>query len=823
MPSFPISLNPLLKTSLDLFAKTRLPKVKGQMKLPGLHASVEVFRDAWGVPHIYAQSLADLMFAQGFVHAQDRFWQMEFNRRLVAGRLSEVLGPATLPVDRWLRTLTMRRVAEYEAQHMLDTETRNLLQAYANGINACITRTRRTVEFTLLRYKPEPWVIADSLAWIKMMSWGLSVNWETELLRSRLIDRLGPELAAELQPPHLGRWPYIVPPGSDYSHIGESALERARAAKPFSGPSPYQGLGSNNWALAGILTTTGKPILANDMHLPINIPSIWYENHLVVEDMLITGVSFPGLPGVVAGHNGKVAWGYTNGFPDVQDLYIERLRRTQAGQVQVEYNGKWEQAQTLQEVIQVKGQEPYVEEVVITRHGPIINALAPDFAGEHPLALRWTSLEPDRMVRCLFEIIRAQNCTDFHQALQLWAAPVQNVVYADTQGNIAYTFAGKIPMRAKGNGQIPVPGWTDEYEWVGYLPYDALPHLCNPPQGYIATANNRTVSEDYPVRLDLEPISGDRAQRIAEMILNSQIRGGQEKIDIPFVQKMHFDQHSPSARVVAHYLSNIPLSQSPADKELRPILDWMKDWGGELAAKSQAAALYEVFIRKMAQTILSPRFNPYPGVPEQGEKAISNQADLIQRFMGKGPTPVLADTSSYGELWLPWLTDLLAQPNSDWFNLGNGETRDDIIRLSLHAAMNELRELLGPQIENWTWGKLHSLNYSHTLGNAKPLAAFFNRGPYPLGGDHTTIWATGTGYHDLDSRRMVGPPFRMIVDLGNLDNSLGLLTPGQSGNPASPHYDDQIEAWFTGDYHPMLINRQKIEALSPNLLRLTPA
>ena len=510
-------LGPIVQAALRWLSRRRLPQTAGTLRLPGLEAAVEVVRDRWGVPHIYAESTHDLMVAQGFVHAQDRLWQMDFQRRLVAGRLAEVLGAVAAPVDRWFRTIGMRRVAEQEVS-LIDAGVRADLEAYAAGVSSRIARGRLPVEFTLLRYRPEPWTVADTLSWIKMMSWDLSVNWETELLRARLIARLGPERAAELEPEYFACWPRVVPPGVEYSAIGSAALRRAGAARPLAGPSAREGLGSNNWALAGSRTTTGAPILANDMHLQMGMPCIWYENHLAGGDLDVTGVTFPGIPGVISGHNGHVAWGFTNGFPDVQDLYVERLRRTDDGRVQYEYRGEWLDAQVVREEIRVKGGGTVVEQVVITRHGPIINGLAPDLAGEQPLALRWTSLEPDRMVEGLHGMSRAKNCLEFREALRDWTAPVQNTVYADTEGNIAYSFPGKVPIRARGDGRVPVPGWTGEYEWTGYIPYEELPHLYNPPQGYIATANNRVVDEAYPYHIGLEHCTGDRAQRIVELI-----------------------------------------------------------------------------------------------------------------------------------------------------------------------------------------------------------------------------------------------------------------------------------------------------------------
>ena len=843
MASSPPLASRLLAPVLHLLGRSRLPRLDGALSLAGLQAPVEILRDEWGIPHIYAANESDLWFAQGFVHAQERLFQMDFNRRLVAGRLSEVIGAESLPVDRWMRILTMRRVAEFEVS-LLSEAVRNALQAYANGINAFLAQGRLPLEFSLLRYRPEPWVPADSLAWVKMMAWSLSVNWEMEILRSRLVAALGAELAAELEPPHLGRWPYVIPPGVDFSQIGQSALERAQAAQPFSGPSPYAGLGSNNWVLSGRLTASGAPLLANDMHLGLTTPAIWFENHLEAGDLRLTGVAMPGIPAIIAGHNGHVAWGFTNGFPDVQDLYIERLRRAPGGGVEAEYNGKWEAVQTLHETIRVRRGQPVVQEVTITRHGPVINALAPDFTGEQPLALRWTALDPDTMIEGIFSLSQARTCADFHQALRAWQTPTQNVVYADTQGSIGYTFAGKIPLRSKGDGRLPVPGWTDEYEWSGYVPFEALPHVENPPQGYIATANNRAFG-DYPLRIELEPISGDRAQRIAELILDSTCRAGRELIDPAWVQAMHFDLLSPSARIVARVLAQLPLSVSvhTPETDLHEAVRLFREWDGTLAADSPAAAIYQAFIRRLASMILTYRLENPAGPAAKDRPAAKNlpaakdrpaaknppaakdppaTTDLPARVMGKGPVPLLSDIGLFGERWLPWITEILADPNSHWFNLGHGEKRDETLRLALQAAIAELKTQLGPEIRRWRWGQLHQLTFNHPLGSHPLLGPIFNNGPYPMGGDHTTVWATGASYHDLDSSASIGPPYRMIVDLSNLPGSLGLLAPGQSGHLASPHYNDQAPAWFTQGYHPLLFNRQDVAQAARHTLTLTP-
>jgi penicillin amidase len=809
MPDLLAALARLGLTQLD---RARLPKLEGRLRLPALQAPAEVIRDRWGVPHIYAESHQDVLCAQGFVHAQDRLWQMEFNRRLVAGRLSELLGAVSVPLDRWMRTLTLRRVAEQELA-LLDSETRADLQVYADGVNAYLAQGPLPVELLLLRHTPEPWQVVDTLAWIKMMAWQLSVNWETEILRAQLIARLGPERAAELEPTYAGHWPLVLPADMDYARVGRSALERAQAGRPFTGPGPHAGLGSNNWLIGGARTATGRPLLANDMHLGMTMPAIWYENHLCGGDLHVTGVTFPGIPAVVAGHNTHVAWGYTNGFADVQDLYMEHLRRTDDGQVQYEYQGEWHAAQVQREVIRVKGGPPVTEDVVVTRHGPIINTLAAEEMKEAPLALRWTALEPDTMVAGLRLINRARNCLEFREALRHWNAPGQNTVYADTDGNIAYTLSGRVPIRAKGDGRVPVPGWTGEYDWTGYIPFDDMPQALNPAQGYVASANNRVVGDDYAYELGRDVMSGDRAQRIAELIES------QPRIDAAFIQNMHFDQVSPSARVIGRYLAELTADEA----DLAEIVQRMRAWDGRLSADSAEAAVYQVFARRLLRLTLERALSQVDLHTTEAGAVELRRSGLLERYLGKGPTPVIFEGSLFSERSWEWLQRILAEPASPWFDLGHGETRAEAMRRALRETADFLKAACGPRVEDWAWGKLHTLTFGHVMGSSAPLKAAFNRGPYPIGGDGNTVWATNTNRHDLNSEAVTGPPFRSIVDVGEWDNSLSLLAPGQSGHPASPHYDDQITAWFERGYHPMPFSRESVERVAEARLRLERA
>jgi len=769
------------------------PRYQGRLILKGLSDSVEVFRDKWGVPHIYARSTHDLLFAQGFVHAQERLWQMDFNRRLVAGRLSEILGSVSLPLDRWIRTLTMRRVAEGEVA-LIDNENRSLIEAYADGVNACIEREPLPLEFRLLGYTPEPWIIADSLAWVKMMAWDLSVNWETEILRARLIAKIGPEMAASLEP-DVPQWVRIIPPGVDYTHISEVALQNAKGVREFTGPGASEGIGSNNWVLSGERTTTGMPILANDMHLGMTAPSIWYENHLSGGDLHVAGVSFPGIPGVMAGHNEHLAWGFTNGFPDVQDLYMEHLRQAPDGITEYEFKGEWYRAEEIREVIKVKDAESVFEDVIITRHGPIINSLVEAEGMDTPLALRWTALEKANTVNPIFDMNRAASCEEFHEALRGWICPTQNVVYADRKGNIAYTFPGNIPMRAKGDGSVPVPGWTGEYEWTGYIPYEELPHMFNPPPGYISSANNRVVDDGYPHWVCADFCSSSRANRIVELI------EAQKTLGMEDIKRMQMDQVSVLARETMSQLESFV----PDDPTLAPVFERFHGWDGHLSVDDPRGAIYQVFVHRLIAILTTPRL---------GELSI--------RYAGQGPTPILSEVSMFAEHAREWLLTTLSDPQSPWWNSNNGYKREEYILQAMRETMEILKDTCGPNIEDWIWGKVHTLTFGHPLGIVSPLKRILNRGPYPIGGDMDTIWASGASRVDLSEHPIIGPPARFIADLSDWNNSLSILVPGQSGHPTSPHYDDNIEDWFRGEYHPMAFDRERVVASTVHTLMLEP-
>lgn len=769
---------PILKAGLWLMSKSKLPQIKGSQKVKGLHEAVEVLRDKWGVPHIYSKNNKDLLFAQGFIHAQERLWQLDFSRRVVNGRLSEILGEAALPVDRAMRTLGMFRTSAKEIQHYPDV-MRELLDSYCQGINAwidtAIQKNKLPIEFTLLGYKPESWRMEDTSAWGKMMSWTLEANWQSELYRKLLLEKLGAKKVSELEIDIDKEWAVILDAG-----LAMGAGKSSDATRPYGRARVGEGVGSNNWVLHGSRTHTGSPLLANDMHLELTTPGIWFENHLVSDELNVTGVSLPGVPLIIAGHNQYIAWGLTDSCPDMQDLYEEHIRQLNDGGWEYEYKGQWLPADVHKETIHIKGGRTHIENVIETRHGPIINYLFQEaFPQVQPMALRWTALEPDQTFKALYDMNQARDCQEFHEALRDFSNPSQNIVYADVNGNIGYTMNGHIPVRAKGEGMVPSPGWTGEYEWINYLSLDELPHMINPSAGFIATANNQIERKDYPYFLGKDYLVSDRCGRIVEMI------NAQEKIDVDYIQSMQQDRTSISARVMASALGKL----RSEDKEICEIIQKMRKWNGILDANSFEACIYEATIRQAVSLVISQHMG-IVGLRAQGKGP----------FSGQWPD----------HLW-EWFVRLLEKPDSAWFDMGKGEKRDEVLVLALKKAIHYLKAELGPDMRRWNWGRLHKLVFGHVLGLQKPLDRIFSIGPFPVGGDGTTICASFSSYSNLDPHPIVGPPFRFIIDLGDVNHGWGVLAPGQSGNLANRHYSDGVRPWLEGKYHPILFLRQEIE------------
>ena len=493
-----------------------LPNKSDRFILEGIRKPVEIIRDRWGVPHIYAQDDRDLFFSQGFVHAQDRLFQMDTFRRVGAGRISELIGPSGLATDRFARYFGWKKAAEIQVANV-DGGTRELLAAYCAGINAYIEQGKLPVEFSLLAYKPEPWQFVDSAVTGAVLAWGLSVNWETELVRALLLDTLGPEKAFDLTSLYNSDYQTIIPDDEVGQRLAMALLnsyQQAILTMPLGKMPSGSGIGSNNWVVNGSHTISGRPILANDPHLPPAFPPFWYENHLIGGDFQVTGVTIPGVPGVIIGHNEHVAWGITNAFPDVQDIYIERFHEQDRSLYEV--NGRWQQADLVEEVIKVRGRKAVVETVRYTRHGPVFSDLMPQQVGD--LALQWASHSLESHMPAILDLNRTTNWQEFRESLRFWGFASLNIVYADVDDNIGYIMPGLVPRRRKGAGLLPVPGWNDDHEWDGWIPFEELPQFSNPPEGMIVTANNRVHGSTYPHLLTGEWLPDYRARRIWQLL-----------------------------------------------------------------------------------------------------------------------------------------------------------------------------------------------------------------------------------------------------------------------------------------------------------------
>jgi penicillin amidase len=766
-----------------------VPRRKGRVRLRGLDTEVEVLRDRWGVPHIYAGNLRDLYFAVGYVQAQDRFWQMEFNRRVASGTLAEVLGEDALDYDRLTRRIGFRRVSEVDWREPEATE-KAVLEAFSAGVNAYLERGRLPIEFSILRYRPKPWQPVDTLTFARLMAWALAGNWDTEILRSWTVERFGGEVMAELEPRYPVGKPLIVPPGTAAKGAGPTLEEDYKVVAELAGALAGPGM-SNSWAVNGKKSSTGKPLLANDPHLPLQMPSLFWEYHADSPEMKATGACLPATPNVLIGHNDRVAWGLTAAIVDGDDLYVERVNPDDPSQYS--YEGEWVDGEVVREEIKVRGREkPVVEEVLITRHGPVIS---PAIKGEsRTLSLRSVVLEPAHQIQGTTMLMGARDWEEFREALRLWPAPSQNFVYADVEGNIGYQLGGLVPVRAKGHGVLPVPGWSGEYEWTGWVPYDELPSALNPPTNWVATANNKIVDDDYPHFLSAHWADSPRQDRIVEML------GEKEKLSIEDFRRMQSDLLSLPARDLVPRM----LKLEGKDEWSRRALTFVRAWDYVVAPDSVGACVYEVFFSHLVRKAL--------------EEKLGSWADY---YMGRGMHP-LRPNGSFFQTSPSWLIGKMRE-RKKWFA---GKSWKEAMEEALASAAAELRKLMGDDVSQWQWGRVHRQAFRHPLGSAaagRVLSRLFNRGSVAVGGDPNTVWQTAYApYYDYELR---GPTacYRQIIDMGNFDNSLAVIPSGQSGHPGSRHYGDLIGLWQRVEYHPMPWERASVEQQARGRLSLAPA
>ncbi|MBW7881210.1 MAG: penicillin acylase family protein [Caldilineaceae bacterium] len=766
--------------------RTSLPLTSGTVRVAGTDGPIEIVRDRWGVPHIFATTDRDAYYGLGYVHAQDRMWQMEMNRRIGAGRLSEILGEATIGIDKFQRTLGYYRAvrSDYET---ISERSRRALDGYAAGVNQWLSEDHTLPpEFLLLGFKPEPWHPYDSLVWQKMMSWDLAGDYELELLRQQLAQFLGDERAAQLIPGYPAAGITILANHLQIDPaVADSLFAIERTLQQSFGRSGREA-GSNNWVVAGSRTDTDAPLLADDPHLGTSIPSIWYLAEIQGDEVHAIGATFPGVPGIVIGHNEQIAWGVTNVGPDVQDLYVERINPANPNQYEVD--GAWRDMTVVEEIIQVDGrEEPIHWAARSTRHGPLISDVS-DTAST--LALRWTALDPgDTTIDAFIGINRAADWEDFVNALALFVTPSQNFVFADRAGNIGYYAPGQIPIRAEGHsGMVPVAGWTSDFEWQGFIPFDELPHTYNPEAGYVATANNKVVDDSYPYQLSTDWAPPYRAERVTELL--EQMSSDGETLSLDDMAAIQGDQTSTQVRKLLPFFTGL----TGANERQQQAINYLRSWNGRLGMESTAAAIYEAWMlhleRKMFEDDLSRSL-----YGQMAERA--NPLYLVHVL----EDPVLATA---------WCDDVLTPPR---------ESCNEIALLALDSALDDLSDRMGENMSTWRWDRLHLIQYPHNpFSQVRYLKWLFHR-TIPNGGDRYTVNAAPVllenPYNQTHS-----PGYRHLVDLGDLNKSRYIITTGQSGNVLSPHYDDFIRMHRDVEYLPMLFGRENVTG---DILRLEPA
>lgn len=786
MPAQKTFLGSIARLALNALSRRRLATINGKLTLEGLHAPVEILRDPWGVPHIYAQTISDVLFAQGFAHAQDRLFQMELNRRTGLGTLSELFGELALDTDRAIRTFGFNRLGEADWENA-SQELKECIQAYTAGVNAFIEhpKTKLPIEFTLLGHKPAPWRVEDSMAFTRVMIWQLSHAWQGEIIRAEIIEKVGAEHAAELEIHYPENNPLTLPEGIEFN-----ALDPDGSRRRVPGPFLDRGKGSNAWAVSAARSATGNAVLCNDMHLALSMPSLWYQVHLDAgDDLRVSGVSLPGVPMVLVGHNARIAWGMTLAYTDAEDLFIEQVN----SQNQYLFQDAWRDVEIIEEVIPVKGRkEAHIEPVMLTHHGPIIS----DVVGypDQRVAVSSMALRPSPAFEGWLRLNQAYDWNDFVEAMGLIHAPQLNVTYADVDNNIGHWVTGKVPVRAKGLGNVPVPGWSGEFEWVGEVPFEEMPHALNPKQGYLVSCNHKLVPDDYPHFLGSVWMNGYRARRLAELI------EGQDQLTMQDHQEFHADVKCiPGLELVEHLKDVLD-----PDEEIQQALKLLGGWDGYLTPESVPGTLYEVIRYALVRNLVNPAL---------GE-------ELASRWMGQGFHPVLMHSNEFYGQDTVVLLRMMANPQSWWLQQAGG--KEALIKASIQQAVAWLKENLGADPESWQWGRIHQANFDHALGLQKPLDQVFNRGPFPVGGDTDTPCQTAMLSHNPYDNRAWSPTFRQIVDMGDLANSRVIVPPGQSENAASPHYDDLIQPWLQGEYQPMLWTRQQVEDACEHKLVLQP-
>jgi penicillin amidase len=793
----------------DYAAHSALPRLDGSLQVSGLSSPVTVTRDDHGVPTIDAANLEDLLFAQGYVAAQDRLWQMDVIRRAGSGELSEILGDETLQFDREQRVLGLRAAAK-KSLAMANPRDQGFLEAYARGVNAYIQAQgdHLPIEFRILRYHPKPWLPEDSLVIGNQMVKDLNYHYFYDALaREKILAKLGPELTADLyvnrswhdRPPTVMREDLSQPDNKtddsddeddedfpDNSVTQRQTRDDPSAAVRAEAMADVLGLdrpvnGSNDWVVSGAHTTTGKPLLCDDMHLGHQMPNLWYEAHLRAGDLDVAGVTLPGVPFVIVGHNERIAWGFTNVGPTVTDVYIENFN----AQEEYQTPSGWVQPEHRTEVIHVKGKPDVTVDVRVTRHGPIITELVP---GEtRPLALRWTLY--DGLHTPFYGVNTAQNWQDFLKAFSNWEAPGQNVVYADVDGNIGYHATGKVPIRASGDGSLPASGADDAHEWTSYIPFEKLPNIYNPPSGIIATANGRIAPDNYPYSISMEWEAPWRTARIYHVL-----ESGKQFSPADMLALQNDIQSESDLFAAERFVYAVDHAAKPSAR-VKQAADLMRSWDGRMSASSAAPTIAENSIYELERLLLEPKLGNAPAFdPEKADDGSLNWK-----------------TYSW-EMRSVWLENVLLHHPKRWLP-EKYPNYEELLTAAVDAAVN------GPKaakdLGSWRWGDFNALEIQHPiLGKIPVIRHWSGPGVREQSGSRYTVKAVS---------RHHGPSERFTANMADLDHSTLNTVTGQGGNFLSPYYMDQWKAWYEGATFTLPFSAKAVTAAKAHQLVLQPA
>jgi penicillin amidase len=761
-----------------------LPDVTSTVSVAGVDGPIEIYRDRFGIPHVRATTVHDAFFGQGFVHAQDRLWQMEFDRRRAAGTLAECAGRAALDMDILMRRLQLSDSARRDYAHV-DDETRAMCEAYAGGVNAFLdTTTTLPIEFTLLGMQPQRWEPWHSGAIFKVRHVLMGV-WGTKLWRARVLKGLGKEYVSTIGVRGGESGVAIVPPGLDVSAALHDLDELIPGVAALNEAPDFGG--SNNWAVHGDRTASGKPLVAGDPHRFIDVPNVYYQCHVACPEFDAIGYNFAGIPGFPHfGHTAHVAWCITHASADYQDLYLERFDVEQPDRY--EFQGEWRAARRWRETVAVRDGEPVEVDVTITHHGPVVIG-TPEQG--YAISMRYTALdEPNLGMTCYRPMLRATSLDELEEAMRAWVDPCNSMTMADVHGNIGYLHRGRVPVRSRANGWLPVPGWTGEHEWQGDIPFEEWPRVRNPDTGFVATANSRVVGPDYPHYLSLDYAPPYRTLRLVERLSN--LRGA----TIEDMGAIHADRVSLPSRVFVAALAGLQPDDEAAADVHRRLLGWDGIMDKELVAPALYATLRDQLTRLVAggEKLSALRHNPFPGEP----LPLSVEA----RIFADIPTMLAAQDTSLlddGVTWAALLTEALVR------------------------TARTLREQLGDDMDTWTWERLHTTRPVHPLAGAFPdHATHLNPPSMPLGGDGDTVQAAAT--YPGQSLQINGTSVaRYAFDLADWDNSRWVVPHGASGHPASPHFADQAPDWSAVRLNPMTYTWERVIAEAETTQRIVPA